>query len=701
MRNKLVFFHRSLIAGRIIFILSCFYFQATYAQPGEWVWLHGSSTSNSAGNFGVQGISSPTNVPPATYESCEWTDLNGNFWLFGGLNSSYNSYGDLWKYDLSTNEWVWKKGTGIIGDPGNYGIMGVSSASNNPPSKGWGIASWVDNQGNFWMYGGSGSGGVFADLWKYDIVTNEWTWMKGPSGAGGAGVYGTQGVPDPANNPGKRFECATAWTDNAGDLWLFGGYSVTGFNDLWRFNIATNNWTWMKGSPGGSVPGVYGTQGVEAPLNTPGSRQVYTHWKDNIGNLWLFGGYDYVNGTIFNDLWRFNPVTNNWAWIMGGSGSGVYNNQCQSDSANIPGGRFENRAVAVDQNGDFWTFGGGVGNSFQDIFNDLWKYCVSTGQWTWISGDNIPNPTGNWGTLGVSSPLNKPNGRGGSLMWSDTNGGLYFFGGTDENWPNPYNDFWKFNIDPACGACNTMPQAIFTAPNHICPGTCTDFTNLSVNASSFQWNFSGANPSFSTDVNPANICYNTPGNYSVSLIATNATGSDTITLNNFITVYPYPAPQGIAQNGDTLFANAGAISYQWYHNGNIIPGATDYFYVAIESGDYNIVATDANGCEVEAAIFDVLASLTPALSAVVRVTTYPNPAEDLLSIQNVNPDMNHLEVNSISIYNSHGEMCIAVCLPIDKCRLPVEADVSGLSTGLYYIEIMFSEKTFRNKFIKN
>lgn len=40
--------------------------------------------------------------------------------------------------------------------------------------------------------------------------------------------------------------------------------------------------------------------------------------------------------------------------------------------------------------------------------------------------------------------------------------------------------------------------------------------------------------------------------------------SDTLSLNNYITVYPYPAPQAIAQNGDTLIANQGAISYRGF-----------------------------------------------------------------------------------------------------------------------------------------
>lgn len=686
--------------GAVIIFCAVLVSSAAFSQPGEWVWLHGLNGPGSGGNFGIQGVSSPGNMPPATYESCEWTDLSGNFWLFGGLTGGFGEYGDLWKYNPLSNEWTWMKGTGVTGDPGNYGTMGIPSPANNPPSRAWGMASWVDNQGRFWMYGGYGIS-IFSDLWMYDPSTNEWTWMNGPGGGGWSPVYGTQGVPDPANIPGSRYECATAWTDNSGDLWLFGGYSGGGgFNDLWRYNIVSNEWTWMKGSPLQGASNVYGMQGVEDPANTPGARQAYCHWKEVSGNLWMFSGYDYSNGTLYNDMWRYNPATNNWAWIMGGTGPGIYNTQCQPDSSNIPTGRFENRASVTDQNGDFWLFGGGEGSSFQNTYNDLWKYCVSTGQWTWISGDNSSNPAGNWGTLGVSSPLNKPQGRGGTVAWSDQNGHIYLFGGTDQFWPSMYNDLWKFTIDPNCAICSSVPQAIFTAPNHICPGTCTDFTNLSVNATSYQWNFQGANPSVSTDVNPVNICYNTPGSFDVTLIASNAVTSDTITLSNYITVYPYPPPQGITQAGDTLYANAGAVSYQWYHDGNPIAGATDYFYVASESGNYNIVATDANGCEVEAAIFDVVASTMSEVSD-FRFEVYPNPAEDFVTVGLNSSDLKDIRAfGEISVYNVMGETVLNPKPDVNRSMNDIQLDISGLSAGLYLLEIKYAEKIFRSRFVK-
>lgn len=143
--------------------------------------------------------------------------------------------------------------------------------------------------------------------------------------------------------------------------------------------------------------------------------------------------------------------------------------------------------------------------------------------------------------------------------------------------PEFLDDFVYPNTTVSCA----LPVSAFTTSDQtICPGSCINFTNLSINASSYQWIFSGGSPSSSTAADPQNICYNTPGNYYVTLIATNANGTDLITLNNYITVFPQSPPQAIQQSGDTLFSNTGFVNYQWYLNGNVINGATDYFYVA-------------------------------------------------------------------------------------------------------------------------
>jgi hypothetical protein len=229
------------------------------------------------------------------------------------------------------------------------------------------------------------------------------------------------------------------------------------------------------------------------------------------------------------------------------------------------------------------------------------------------------------------------------------------------------------------------PAALFNAPNHICPGTCTDFINLSQGATSYQWIFNGASPATSTDVNPSGICYAVPGNYSVTLIATNAGGSDSLTLSNYITVYPNPAPQGITQSGDTLFAIAGAVSYQWYFNGDTIPGATGYFCLATQSGNYNVVATDINHCEVEAAIFDVAAAVQQA-DGIRQWTVFPGPVSDRLKIM-VNDNGSRHAIHALSIYNSVGETVLALHCNAEGCGMPVDLDVHTLPPGIYFLRI--------------
>ncbi|MCX6275183.1 MAG: SBBP repeat-containing protein, partial [Bacteroidetes bacterium] len=196
--------------------------------------------------------------------------------------------------------------------------------------------------------------------------------------------------------------------------------------------------------------------------------------------------------------------------------------------------------------------------------------------------------------------------------------------------------------------------AFATSDATVCPGTCINFSNLSLNATSYQWNFPGGIPSSGTAPNPSNICYNSPGNYDVTLIASNANSSDTLLFTNYISVYPFPPAQAILQSGDTLFANQGAIAYQWYYNTNIIPGATLYYYVAPLNGDYNVVAVDENGCEVEAAIFDVLAEIQLAVGN-KPLAIYPNPVESKLTIE-IRQDT----ITAIKIFNLIGEKIIEI-----------------------------------------
>lgn len=88
------------------------------------------------------------------------------------------------------------------------------------------------------------------------------------------------------------------------------------------------------------------------------------------------------------------------------------------------------------------------------------------------------------------------------------------------------------------------PVANFSAPDSGCAPVCVNYTDLSASAdgtiASWQWSFPGGTPTGSGVKDPQNICYYTPGTYSVSLIITTSYGcKDTVQLP-MIEVFLWP-----------------------------------------------------------------------------------------------------------------------------------------------------------------
>src|SRR5689334_4970952 len=133
----------------IVFLLVSSYCNFSYSQtPGEWTWMKGDSVGGGP-VFGTQGIPSINNNPPNLYEAGEWTDLQGNLWLYGGVSWNATAggvYGDLWKYDVTSNTWTWINGPGTTGGTPVYGTKGIPSVSNYPGARAYGMFTWTDKQ---------------------------------------------------------------------------------------------------------------------------------------------------------------------------------------------------------------------------------------------------------------------------------------------------------------------------------------------------------------------------------------------------------------------------------------------------------------------------------------------------------------------------------------------------------------------------
>ncbi|GAB4092885.1 kelch repeat-containing protein [Flaviaesturariibacter terrae] len=66
--------------------------------------------------------------------------------------------------------------------------------------------------------------------------------------------------------------------------------------------------------------------------------------------------------------------------------------------------------------------------------------------WTWVNGDGNFSPTpSHYGTRGVASAPNKPPHRANACTWTDKQGNLWMFGGSEGLSHAFYNDLWKYS----------------------------------------------------------------------------------------------------------------------------------------------------------------------------------------------------------------------------------------------------------------
>jgi Kelch motif len=381
-------------------------------------------------------------APGARWGSATWVDGSGNFYLFGGQGNSYfpsnGLLNDLWKFTpgvLDTNNvtgtytgsqeytgtWTFLGGSMSANASGSYGTQGNPGGQ---PGGRWGAAYCTDASGTVWMFGGQGydsTGNVVLlnDLWKYS--GGQWTWVgPGNSNVGQQnGMYGTMGAGSTSNFPGGR-QTALLVADNSGNLWLFGGLGLDSvgtqnpgnigglpsgtapegalLNDLWEYNIATQQWTWVSGGGATGLAnqvGQYGAQQVAASGFFPGSRWSSSGWIDSNGNIWVFGGWGYASSLAqstgyLNDIWEFEPSTGLWTWWKGSSNvnqAGSYPTQFPDPLGlpfvgNTPGARSgvafwpQNPYQPSTMNGYVWAFGGEAFDQKDNngFMADMWNY---------------------------------------------------------------------------------------------------------------------------------------------------------------------------------------------------------------------------------------------------------------------------------------------------------------------------------------
>jgi PKD repeat protein len=118
-------------------------------------------------------------------------------------------------------------------------------------------------------------------------------------------------------------------------------------------------------------------------------------------------------------------------------------------------------------------------------------------------------------------------------------------------------------------------------------------------------------------------------------------------------------------------------TYQWYFNGESISGATTFYVLAEQAGEYYVVVTTSYGCNLTSQNYVVGIEEYDAIS----FELYPNPVENELTIR-LNE---HGAARTVRIVDALGKT--VWFHNISSNARTIQVDTSSLSPGIYVVEV--------------
>lgn len=206
-------------------------------------------------------------VAPAPREDAAFTiDPAAGFGLlYGGWNQDYSptssiTYSDLWRFNLSTEEWS---------------PVAVTGSAAPPPLQG-ATFTWDPAVDRFDLFGGCYP--CSSEIWQFNPVANEWNALPTPSGT----------VPTP------REDGSWTWDPSASVDVLFGGTDgLVRFNDTFEYFPLANRWV------------------EETPPVAPSPRFApASAWLNVSGNQTLVLSGGNTSPPLSPDFWRLAPTSN-------------------------------------------------------------------------------------------------------------------------------------------------------------------------------------------------------------------------------------------------------------------------------------------------------------------------------------------------------------------------------------------------------
>jgi Concanavalin A-like lectin/glucanases superfamily/Secretion system C-terminal sorting domain len=178
---------------------------------------------------------------------------------------------------------------------------------------------------------------------------------------------------------------------------------------------------------------------------------------------------------------------------------------------------------------------------------------------------------------------------------------------------------------------------------------------------------------------------------------TDLAGANPGTTNNttWSAIVPFnstPPTPAIVYNGTLLVSNAPS-NNQWYLNGVLIAGATQFTYAPVQNGTYTVVVTNASGCSATSNGYIITTVGINDVANNLFAAIYPNPAKDfvVVEITDSNPENVLIRITDLI-----GKTIIEEKLKTNK----IQIDVENLTSGIYIIELTKDRQKHCCRFVK-
>jgi gliding motility-associated-like protein len=263
----------------------------------------------------------------------------------------------------------------------------------------------------------------------------------------------------------------------------------------------------------------------------------------------------------------------------------------------------------------FWTFGDGSTSTLQNPVHTYaaqgtYQVCLTATSpcGTSIVCHNVtitcplPVATWNYTTNGLTVSFHDMTLNASSWLWQFGDGST----STLQNPVHTYQDQGTYNVcltaTDSCGSDSTCSNIVIICNppvaqwNYTGNGLTVSFHDLTVNASSWLWQFGDGGTS--TLQNPVHT-YPNQGNYSVCLTATDSCGSDSTCKNVVIICNPPIAQWDENANGLTVYFHDNtpyASSWLWHFGDGITSDLQNPVHTYVIPGNYQVCLTASDSC---------------------------------------------------------------------------------------------------------